>query len=128
LKSAGVRRLLQLNELEEIRIDAYKSSRISKERTKRRHDKLIHMREFREGNSVLLFNSHLKLFPGKLRSRWSGPFKVLKVYPQEATEISTETTGSFKVNESRLKHYIADDQLRGRLLVPSPISLAPRDS
>ena len=80
LKSAGEGRLLQLNELEEVRLDAYESSRTYKERTKRWHDKFINHREFREGDLVLLFNSHLKLFPGKLQSQRSTPFKVLKVY------------------------------------------------
>ena len=81
--------MLKLNELEKICLDAYEISRIYKERAKRWHDKFIHRSEFREGNLVLLFNSHLKLFPGKLRSRWSGPFKVLKVYPYGAIEIGT---------------------------------------
>ena len=68
LKSAGERRLFQLHELEEIRLDAYENSRIYKERTKRWHVKFINHCEFREGDLVLLFNSCLKLFLGKLRS------------------------------------------------------------
>jgi len=68
LKSAGTRRLFQLNELEEIHLDAYESSRIYKERIKRWHDKFINRREFWEGDLLLLFNSRLKLFPGKLLS------------------------------------------------------------
>jgi len=57
LKSAGEKRLLQLNEFEEIRLDAYESLRIYKEPIKQWHDKFINMREFREGDLVLLFNS-----------------------------------------------------------------------
>jgi len=106
--------LLQLNELQEIRLDAYESSRIYKERTKRWHDKFIKHRELREGDLVLLFNSFLKLFSGKLHSRWSGPFNVIRVYPYGATEIGTEATGSFKVNGSRLKPYIAGESLEGK--------------
>jgi len=71
---------------------------------KRMHDEHIHRREFSEGNLVLLFNSRLKLFPGKLRSWWSGPFEVKKVYPYVAIEIGMEAMGTFKVNGSRLKH------------------------
>ena len=119
-KSAEEKRMLQLNELEEIRLNAYDSSQLYKERTKRWHDKFINRREFREGDLVLLFNSRLKLFPGKLRSRWSGPFKVLKVYPYGAIEVGNETTGSFKVNGSRLKHYIASESLEGKATCALP--------
>ena len=101
-------------------MDAYDSSQLHKERTKRWHDKFINHREFREGDLVLLFNSRLKLFPGKLRSRWSGPFKVLKVYPYGAVEVGTEITGSFKVNGARLKHYIARESLEGKVTVALP--------
>lgn len=112
--------MLQLNELEEIRLDAYDSSRLYKERTKQWHDKFINRREFWQGDLVLLFNSRLKLFPGKLRSRWSGPFKMLKVYPYGAIEIGNETTDSFKVNGSRLKHYVAGESLEGKVTCVLP--------
>ena len=112
--------MLQLNELEEIRLDAYYSSRLYKERTKRWHDKFINRCEFWECDLVLLFNSRLKLFPGKLRSRWSDPFKVLKVYPYGAVEVGTKITGSFKVNEVRLKHYIAGESFEGQVTVSLP--------
>jgi len=39
LKSVGEKRLLQLNKLEEIRFDAYESSKLYKERVKRWHDR-----------------------------------------------------------------------------------------
>ncbi len=77
LKAAGKKRLLQLNELDEIRQDAYENAKIFKEKSKRWHDRLIEKKEIKLGDLVLLFNSRLKLFPGKLKSRWSGPFKVM---------------------------------------------------
>ena len=55
-------------------MDAYENAKIYKERTKRWHDKHIIKRDFKEGDHVLFFNSKLKLFPGKLKSRWLGPF------------------------------------------------------
>ncbi|XP_021725669.1 uncharacterized protein K02A2.6-like [Chenopodium quinoa] len=63
-KAAGEKRLLQLNELDELRLEAYESSKLYKEKTKRWHDKGLIRREFKEGDQVLLFNSRLKLFPG----------------------------------------------------------------
>ncbi|CAL1376836.1 unnamed protein product [Linum trigynum] len=105
LKTAGEKRLLQLNELDEIRLNAYENARIYKEKTKKWHDHHILRREFKVGEKVLLFNSRLKLFPGKLKSRWSGPFTVTKVYPHGAIEILRDQ-GAFKVNAQRLKHYI----------------------
>ena len=68
LKSVGEKRLLQLNEPQEICLDPYESSRIYKERTKWWHDKFINSCEFQEGDLVLLFNSRLKLFLGKFCS------------------------------------------------------------
>ncbi|XP_027193495.1 uncharacterized protein [Cicer arietinum] len=83
---AGEARILQLHELEEFRNFAYENAKIYKEKTKKWHDKKIKFKEFQEGELVLLFNSRLKLFPGKLKSRWSGPFKVTKVFPHGAVE------------------------------------------
>ncbi|KAI3716043.1 hypothetical protein L6452_23087 [Arctium lappa] len=111
-KDASERRLLQINELVEIRLDYYENARIYKERTKKWHDRRIMRREFREGDLVLLFNSRFKLFPGKLRSRWSGPFTVLRVFPYGVVEVKGES-GSFKVNGQRLKHYRSDVPIVG---------------
>ena len=60
---------------------------------------------------MLLFNSRLKLFPGKLRSRWSGPFKVKKVFPYGTIEIKHPEKGTFKVNGHRLKLYEGDTRV-----------------
>jgi Integrase core domain len=105
MQAAGENRILDLHELEEIRLDAYENARIYKEKTKKWHDKHIVRKNLKEGDWVLLFNSRLKLFPGKLRSRWSGPFQVKKLFPFGAVEIWSEKTGIFKVNGQRLKHY-----------------------
>ena len=78
---AGEKRVLQLSELDEFRNEAYENARIYKEKTKAWHDKHITRKEFMAGQQVLLFNSRLKLFPGKLKSRWSGPFTVTKSFP-----------------------------------------------
>ena len=61
------------------------------------------------GQQVLLFNSRLRLFPGKLKSRWSGPFVVKTVFPHGAVEIfESDPNQAFKVNGQRLKHYYGD--------------------
>jgi hypothetical protein len=58
------------------------------------------------GQKVLLYNSQLHLFPGKLRSRWSGPFIVKHVYPYGACDIENPKNDNvFKVNGHRLKAY-----------------------
>ena len=104
-KKAAQKRILQLSELEEIRELAYENSRIYKERTKKWHDAKIKIKEFREGDQVLLFNSRLRLFPGKLKSRWSGPFMVTYAYPFGAVELCNTQGERFKVNGQRLKLY-----------------------
>jgi len=106
IDEAGIHRKLQLQELEELRHDAYESSFTYKERTKAYHDKLLKKKTFCEGQKVLLYNSKLHLFPGKLRSRWIGPFIVTKVFDHGAVEIQSLTTSKiFKVNGHRLKPY-----------------------
>ncbi|XP_075475576.1 uncharacterized protein LOC142506277 [Primulina tabacum] len=46
-----------------------------------------------------------KLFPGKLKSRWSGPFVVETVYPHGAIELKCNDGRTFKVNGQRIKPY-----------------------
>ena len=72
-------RRLQLLELEEMRLTAYESSKLYKERVKKYHDKKLLKKDFQPGQQVLLSNSRLKLFLGKLKSKWSGPFTIKKV-------------------------------------------------
>ncbi|CAN6576807.1 unnamed protein product [Malus baccata var. baccata] len=106
-KDAGIARKLQLNELEELRNEAYENAKIYKERTKLYHDKAILRKEFHQGMKLLLYDSRLRLFPGKLKSRWVGPFKVVQTFPHGAVEIENmKNNTSFKVNGQRLKPYL----------------------
>ncbi|PKA65083.1 hypothetical protein AXF42_Ash013204 [Apostasia shenzhenica] len=106
MHAMGEQRLLELNELEEFRLQAYENARLYKERTKLLHDKNIIFRNFDVGQKVLLYNSRLKLFPGKLKSRWSGPYEVKQVFPSGVVEIARGTSEAFKVNGQRLKLFI----------------------
>ncbi|XP_021986202.1 uncharacterized protein LOC110882510 [Helianthus annuus] len=104
---AGENRFVQIHEMEELRHDAYESSKLYMEHTKTLHDaRLKDKKEFRVGDRVLLYNSRLKLFPGKLKSQWSGPYNVRSVFPYETVEIGHEDGRLFKVNGHRLKAYV----------------------
>ena len=106
MESSGKLRRFQLNELDEWRRVAYENNKMYKEKAKKLHDSRIkHPRHFKEGDMVLLYNSRLRLFPGKLKSRWSGPFVVRKVFPYGAVEVEHPEKGIFKVNGQRLKLY-----------------------
>ncbi|CAN6723514.1 unnamed protein product [Malus baccata var. baccata] len=85
IDAAGLHRKLQLNELEEVRNEAYENSRIYKEKTKAFHDRMIRSKTFSIGQKVLLFNSRLRLFPVQIQS--------------------LKTQQEFKVNGHRLKPY-----------------------
>nr|GEX16853.1 reverse transcriptase domain-containing protein [Tanacetum cinerariifolium] len=109
LQTAGGHRKVQLNELNELRDQAYENSLIYKEKTKRLHDSKIKDRVFNIGDRVLLFNSRLKIFSGKLKTRWYGPFTISHVFPYGTIELSQPDGPNFKVNSHRLKHYFGED-------------------
>ncbi|CAN6547380.1 unnamed protein product [Malus baccata var. baccata] len=85
IDATGIHRKLQLNELEEIRKEAYENALIYKEKAKATHDKMIRGKTFSIRHKVLLFNSHLRLFPVQIQS--------------------LKTGHEFKVNGHRLKPY-----------------------
>ena len=95
-----------MNELDELKKNAYDGSRIYKEKTKAWHDKHLMHNELKPGQQVLLFNSILKLFPGKLRSKWSGPFVITQVFPYGSVELMHPERGRFKVNGQQVKIYL----------------------
>ncbi|KAG8478278.1 hypothetical protein CXB51_028082 [Gossypium anomalum] len=105
MNAVGEARKLHIQELEEIRRNAYDSAQNYKERTKAFHDKHISFKSFSVGQKVLLFNSKLKIFAGKLKSKWSGPFTVINVFPHGAVEIEDSSGARFKVNGQRLKPF-----------------------
>nr|GEV75197.1 reverse transcriptase domain-containing protein [Tanacetum cinerariifolium] len=109
LKRILERTKLELKELNELRDQAYKNSFIYKEKTKKLHDSKIKNRIFNVGDRVLLFNSHLKIFSGKLKTRWSGPFIITKVFPYGTVELSPPDGPNFMVNHHCVKHYFRGD-------------------
>lgn len=103
---AGEKRKEQLHELEESRNNAYHSNKLYKEKVKAYHDGKVHHKEFKVGQMVLLFNSRLKLFPGKLKSKWSGPFVVKEVRDYGAIVVEDpKSKESWVVNGQGLKVY-----------------------
>ena len=97
--------------MEELRNEAYDNARIYKDKTKKWNDQKILRREFKARDQVLLFNSRLKLFPGKLRS--SGPYTVVASTTFGAVTLKTNTREEFKVNGQRLKHYLGERIIEG---------------
>nr|GFA75691.1 hypothetical protein [Tanacetum cinerariifolium] len=59
--------------------------------------------------AVLLFNSRLKIFSGKLKSHWSGRFTISEIYPYGTAKLIHPDGCNFKVNWHRLKHYHGGD-------------------
>ncbi|XP_076908750.1 uncharacterized protein LOC143565765 [Bidens hawaiensis] len=108
LTEAARKRYFQIHELEELRDVAYSRSLNIKEKTKALHDRRLKGgKDFKKGDKVLFFNSRLKLFAGKLRSKWSGPYLVKEVFLYGVVELENSENGtSWKVNGHHLKHYL----------------------
>ena len=83
----------------------------TKIRPKKWHDQIILRTEFKAGDQVPLFNSRLGLFPGKLKSKWSGPYTVVSNTNFGAVTLKTSNHEEFKVNGQRLKHYFGRMQM-----------------
>ncbi|XP_070011407.1 uncharacterized protein LOC142161863 [Nicotiana tabacum] len=118
METAGTNRVTGLHELAEFRFQAFESARLYKEMMKLMHDKHILDLNFKPGDLVLLYNSRLRLFPGKLKSQWSGPFRVVQLFLSGAVEIESEDgTNKFTVNGQRLKHYLGMSDEKGDRVV-----------
>ena len=103
---AGAKRCLDLNEMEELRNDAYINSKVAKQRMKKWHDQLISNKELRKGQRVLFYDSRLHIFPGKLKSRWIGPFIIHQVHLNGVVELlNSNGIDTFRVNGHRLKSF-----------------------
>ncbi|KAL7583918.1 uncharacterized protein LOC111918055 [Lactuca sativa] len=106
LSELRANRILQMNALEELRNESYTNSLIYKDKTIRWHDaRLNGNKEFEANQKVLLYNSRLKLFLGKLCTLWSRPFTIKHVYPYGVIELWSKDGSSFKVNGHRVKKY-----------------------
>ncbi|XP_070035967.1 uncharacterized protein [Nicotiana tomentosiformis] len=87
-------RVAHLNELDEFRYHAHASSSMYKEKMKYLHDNYLRNKEFKVGDLVLLFNSRLKMFPEKLKSKWNDPFKIVGVTPFGASDLKNKNDES----------------------------------
>ena len=65
-----------MNGLDEFHLKSYESSSLYKEKMNKYHDQKIEKRGFMVGGLVILFNSRLRLFTGKLKSKWTGPYLI----------------------------------------------------
>ena len=99
-------RFSELNDLHEFLLKAYESSAIYKEKMKKNHDQMIEKREFAVEDLVLLFNSWLYLFLGKLKSKWTGPFLITKVFPHGAVDLENKVSAKFTFNVQRINIYL----------------------
>jgi hypothetical protein len=107
LKVAKTKQKIQIAKLEEWREKAYHSTKLYKERTKRWHDKWIKIKQFKLGDKVLLFNSHVHLFGHrKLCSKWEGPYLVLHAADHGAVTLWCDDGDTFKANGQRLKLFL----------------------
>ena len=67
---------------------------------------MVSRKDFQKGQRVLLYDSKLHIFPGKLKSRWIGHFTIHKVHSNGVVELlNFNNTSSFKVNGHRLKPF-----------------------
>nr|GEV89026.1 reverse transcriptase domain-containing protein [Tanacetum cinerariifolium] len=106
--------------LNEFRDQAYENSLIYKEKTKRIHGSKVKDIVFNVDDRVLLFNSRLKIFSGKLKTRWSGPITITQVFSYGTVELSQSDGPNFKVNGHRLKHYFGEDIPKMVVLISKP--------
>nr|GEW78627.1 reverse transcriptase domain-containing protein [Tanacetum cinerariifolium] len=96
LKTVSDYQKVQMNKLNELRDQAYENSLFYKEKTKKIHDSKIKNRVFNVGDRVLLFNSQLKIFSGKLKTRWTRPFTIAQVFPYGTVKLSQTNGPNFK--------------------------------
>jgi hypothetical protein len=107
LSEAQKHRVMQLNELGEMRQDALQRTILVQSQRSKWHDKYIKKKHFQPGDWALLFDSKYKTFKGKLTTRWLGPYEVETVFDNGSVKIKTidDSQNSFVVNGHRLKVY-----------------------
>nr|GEV96218.1 DNA-directed DNA polymerase [Tanacetum cinerariifolium] len=120
LKAASDYQKLQLNELNELRDQAYENSLIYKEKMKKIHDSKIKNCIFNVGDRVLLFNSCLKIFLGKLETRWLGPFTITKAFSYGTVELSQPDGPNFKIKSFKGVCMVKKLMISSKLVMKDP--------
>ena len=98
-------RLNGLNDLDEFSLKAYESSALYKQKMMTYHDQKIEKHDFMIEDLMLLFNSRLSLLPGKLKSKWIGPYLIIQLFPHGAVELETMEGVRYKLNGPHMKIY-----------------------
>ena len=57
------------------------------------------------GDFVLVDSSRSPCLPGKLNSKWTGPYMITQVFPHGAVKLKTREGVRFKVNREQIKLY-----------------------
>ncbi|XP_054801429.1 uncharacterized protein LOC129305421 [Prosopis cineraria] len=103
-------RFLQMKELEELRLDAYESFRIYKEKTRVLYDKMILRNNFKVGNLVLIYKTRYIHKYSKLTSKWHGPYVVTNVLSYVVLQLKDKAMGStWEINGHLCKLYTEAD-------------------
>eukprot|EP00253_Pinus_taeda_P031367 PITA_31367 len=107
LTEAQINRLQQINELDEIRLSTLQDTALFQQQRAKWHDALVKNKVFHEGDWALLYDSKFQDFPGKLQTRWLGPYEILKVHDNGTlTLMNIDGFGyAFKANGHRVRLY-----------------------
>jgi len=107
LIEAQINKLQQINELDEIKILALQHTALIQQQRAKWHDSLITKKIFHEGDCALLYDSKFQDFPGKLQTRWLGPYEIKEVHDNGTLTLATiDGSGfSFKANGNRVCLY-----------------------
>ena len=104
-------RLLAIEDLEEARGDALRRTIEVQARRKEIYDaKLPKEHGIQEGGMVLLYDNRHEDFPGKLHTRWMGPYKVREIFSNGSLQLEDLQGNNLdtRVNGSRVKKYNLD--------------------
>ena len=107
LSEALQQRVMQLNELDEIRQQAVQHTLLVQHQRIKWHDRFIKNKKFHKGDRALLFDSKFKDFKANFTTHWLGPYEIEEIFENGAVKRKTinEATISFLFNGHRLKVY-----------------------
>ena len=83
---------------------------------KKYHDKKIEKHDFMIGDFVLLFNSRLRLFPGKLKSKWTGAYLITQLFPHGVVQLENKKGLWLKMNGQRIKIYLGHAEMPNEVI------------